>query len=238
MAEISGILSLDKFVRKMLVKMARTQDDYLRYLMIAQDGLRHLFMHKLGYITNTRLTVDTDTNTADFPADYVGYVSLSVPDDGRMWTLTRDDSLIATTTTVDESETLDFNYGEGVDLDEELIPLGYGARGGFSDTYFSVDLKQRRFIIAGIIPAFIILRYVSSGINTDAETYIPLEAEESLESYVRWKCSEYEEQPRPIITEKKKAFESAVRRMNRLHAPTLFEIKDAIYATSNQSLKR
>lgn len=238
MAEISGLLSLDKFVRKMLFKMSQPNDAYLRYLMIAQDGLRHLFMHKLGYMKNVKLTVDTDTNTIDFPTDYIAYVSLSVPDEGRMWTLTRDDRLITTTSTDDDGEYLDSDYGEGFDLDEEYVPIGLGARGGFNDTYYTVDMKNRRFVFAGLTPTHVILRYISSGINTDAETYIPLAAEESLESYVRWKHSEYAEEHRSIINEKKRAFESAVRRMQKLHAPTVDEIKDAIFRSSNQSLHR
>lgn len=238
MAEVSGIIGLDKFVRKMLFKMKRPNDDYMRFLLIAQDGLRYLFMHRLGYITNIKLTVDADTNTIAFPDDYVGYVSLSIPDKGRMWTLTRDDGLIPTTSTDDDGEYLDSDYGEGADISSEYVPVGLGARGGWNDTYYTVDHKQKRFIISGITPSHVILRYVSSGINTSAETYIPLYAEDTLEKFCRWQLSEYDEERRDIVSEKKRAYESALRNMRKFLAPTFDEVRDALYATMNQSIRR
>lgn len=238
MAEISGLLSLDKFVRKVMFKMKKENDNYFRYLMIAQDGLRHLFMHKLGYFTHVKLTVDSDTNTIDFPTDYVHYVSLSIPDDGRMWTLTRDDSLVPTTSTDDDGEYLDDDYGEGYDLSEEYVPLGYGARGGYNDTYYTIDHKNRRFIIAGVSPSHVILTYISSGINDGSETYMPLYAEMPLEKFMLWQLSEYDSENRMITAEKKRAYESAIRQMRKLLAPTLDEIMDAIARTTNQSIRR
>jgi hypothetical protein len=238
MAEVSGLIALNKFVRKTMFKMKKENDNFFRYLTVAQDGLSHLFMHKMGYITATKLTVGTDTNTIDFPADYVHYISLSIPDDGRMWTLTRDDDLVTTTSTDDDGEYLDDDYGEGFDLSEEYIPLGYGARGGFNDTYYTIDHKNRRFVIAGTNPSHIILRYVSSGINDGAETYLPKYAEMPLEKYMMWQLSEYDNEHRTVTADKKRAFESAIRQMRKFLAPTLDELKDAIFRTQNQSVRR
>ena len=237
MAEISGLITLDQFVRDLLFKMEKPNDDYFRYFKIASDGLRHLFMHQLGYVTHTKLTVDTDTNTINFPDDYVGYISLNVPNAGRKWSFTRDDSIISTTSTDDEgNEYLDADAGEGVNLGEEVSYSGYGARGGINDYYFSIDHRNRRFIISGLSADFVVLTYVSTGINATAATYIPRYAEDVLEQFIRWKDAEYKDDQTQLF--KAQQFEKAVRQMKKFNAPSLQEIRDAIMRSSNQVLHR
>ncbi len=237
MAEIAGIITLDTFVKDLLFKLEKNDDDYLRYFKISVDGLRHLLMHKLGYVTHTKLVLDTDTNTIDFPNDYVGFVSLSVPDNGRMWTLTRDDRIVPTTSTDGNGdEYLDEDAGETVDLGEEANYSGYGARGGINDWYYSIDHKNRRIIINGLEADFFILTYISSGINASSATYIPLYVQEPLEDYVRWQDAKYKDAQDQDY--KKKLFEESQRRMIKLNAPTFSEIKDALYRSANQSIHR
>ena len=239
MAEIDGTMTVNAFVKKFLFKLGKNDDEYLRYLQIALDGLRHLYMHKLGYIESSKETVDTDTNTVDFPDDYVGFISLSVPVDGRMFTLTRDDSIVPTTSTdIAGDEYLDSDDGEGVDLSEEYVPLGYGARGGYNDWYYTIDHKQSRFIISGRSADHVILRYVSSGINATSATSIPLYLEEVLECYIRWMVSDYDDEHRGIVGDKKQAYNAALRRMVKFNAPAIYEIKDAIMSTASQSIRR
>jgi len=238
MAEIDGTITLNKFVKKLLFKMGKNHDEYLRILQIVNDGLRHLFSVSLGYITWSKLTVDTDTNTIDFPDDYVHYISLNIADDGRLWSLTREDSLVPTTSTNDDGEYLDEDDGEGVDLGEEVVPIGYGTRGGYNDYYFREDRKNRRFIINGITTTSVVLAYISSGINTDSSTSIPIYAEEPLEYYVLWKIAEYSDAKQVDIYAKRQSFNNALRRMKKLLAPSLQEMKDALYESSNQTLHR
>lgn len=237
MAEISGLITLDQFVRDLLFKMEKPNDDYFRYFKIASDGLRHLFMHQLGYVTHTKLVVDTDTNTIDFPDDYVGYISLSVPNEGRKWTFTRDDSIIPTTSIdINGDEYLDSDDGEGVNLGEEVSYSGYGARGGVNDYYFSVDHKNRRFIISGLTADFVILTYVSTGINATTATYIPRVAEEALEDFIAWKDAIYRDDQSQLVKEQR--FNQSIRRLRKFNAPSIPEIRDAIMRSSNQSLHR
>jgi hypothetical protein len=239
MAEIDGIITLDKFVKKILFKTNKNHDEYFRVFQVVADGLRHLCMHSLGFVTWTKLTVDTDTNTIDFPDDYVGFVSLSVPDDGRMWQLTRNDDLVPTTSTDSGGlEYLDEDDGEGVDLNDELVPIGYGTRGGYNDYYYQIDHKKRRFIINGITTDHVILRYISSGVNATTSTSVPLYLEEPLEYYVFWKMAEYEGAREDVIYGKRQSFNLALRRMKKFNAPSIQEVKDAIYTSANQSLHR
>lgn len=97
MAEISGLTTLDKLARKILFKKREGNENYLRYLSVLTEGLQRLNYHYVGHVKTDTLSVDTDTNTVDYPDDYVNYVSLSVADDiGKMWTFTRDEKIFLT----------------------------------------------------------------------------------------------------------------------------------------------
>jgi hypothetical protein len=239
MAEVSGVITVNKFVAKMLFKSGKNDDEHLRYLQIALDGLKQLFLQKVGYITNTKATIDTDTNTVDLPDDFMGLISLSIPDSGRMWTLTRDDSLIPTTSLdINSDEYLDTDDGEGVDLSEEYVPIGYGARGGYNDWYYTLDLKKRRIIVSGRSVSHVIIRYVSSGINATEATEIPLSLEPVLEAWLFYKISEYNDEHRGIVGDKYQAYNRELRKFMKQGAPALYEIKDAIMSTASQSIRR
>lgn len=237
MANISGVITVNRFVEKMLFKTGQNHDEFLRYLQITLDGVRTLFTQKVGYITNTKQTIDTDTNTVDYPDDYIGLISLSVPDNGRMWTLTRDDGIVPTTSTdINGDEYLDPDAGEGVDLSDEYVQVGYGARGGYNDWYYTEDKKNRRFIISGRTVDHVILRYVSSGINADAATEIPLAMEDMLEAFLMWKLASYAGDR--DVEYKYQCYNREVRKFMKAQGPNIYEIKDAIMKSTNQSLRR
>jgi hypothetical protein len=95
MAEVSGLITVDKFVRKLLHKKRVGNEEYLRYLTIIADGLQKLNFQYIGSSKTSLLEVNTDAKIVSYPGDYVNYVSLSVEDSaGKMWTFTRDDGII------------------------------------------------------------------------------------------------------------------------------------------------
>jgi len=94
MAEVSGLTTVDKFVRKLLFKKQVGNENYARFITFIADGLQQLNFHHLGAVKTSLLSVDTDTKVIDYPEDYVGFVSLSVADNsGKMWTFTRDNRI-------------------------------------------------------------------------------------------------------------------------------------------------
>ena len=94
MAEVSGLTTVDKLIRKVLFKKGADNSNYNQYLAIVADGVQELNFHHLGVVKTVLLDVDTDDNVIDYPTDYVNYVSLSVEDGGgKMWTFTRDDKI-------------------------------------------------------------------------------------------------------------------------------------------------
>jgi len=97
MAEVSGLITLDALVRKILVKKKRGNDMYNRYLQIMTDCMQHLNFHYLGAVKTTALEVNQLNKTVTYPDDYVNYVSLSIDDGkGRMWAFIKDGELLIT----------------------------------------------------------------------------------------------------------------------------------------------
>lgn len=95
MSNVSGLTTLDAFVRKLLVKKKKGNEMYLRYLTMAADAMQKLNFGYLGSVKTVELDVNTDTNTVDYPDDYIDYVSLSIDDgDGKMWTYTKDGNIL------------------------------------------------------------------------------------------------------------------------------------------------
>jgi hypothetical protein len=97
MSEVSGLITLDALVRKLLVKKKRGNEMYLRYLQILTDGVQELNQNYIGAVKTSALEVNTLNKTVSHPNDYINYISLSVDDGrGRMWTFTKDDELLIT----------------------------------------------------------------------------------------------------------------------------------------------
>jgi len=97
MPEVSGLITLDALVRKLLVKKRRGNELYLRYLQVLADGMQELNQHYMGAVKTSTLEVNTLNKTVSYPDDYVNYVSLSIDDGkGRMWTFTKDGELLIT----------------------------------------------------------------------------------------------------------------------------------------------
>ena len=241
MAQISGTITYDRFVSDMLLKLDLSDDHYMRLMRIAADGMEELNMHHLNNIKDVKLTVATATNTIAFPTDYLGFISLSVPWYGRMWEFTRDDHLVITTDgTVGLDEAYDTNDGEGVNVGDNGVVLGFGSRGGVNKYFYTIDNRKGRIAFSGFTPDHVILRYISTGIdNFDTTTNtIPIPVKRSLDVYVRWMNADYLDQAQSKIFELERKYKEEVRKLKKFYGPTLNDIRDSIYRTSSQSIRK
>lgn len=239
MAEVSGNITYDRFVGDMLLKLNLNDDHYMRLLRIASDGMQELNMNYLSNVKNAKLTVDTDTNTIAFPSDYMGFVSISIPWYGRMWEFTRDDRLVITTDgTQGVDEEYDVDDGEGINVGDNGVVSGLGSRGGVNRYFYTIDQKRDRIAISGFAVDHAILRYISSGIDTTAVNYIPRPVQRVLEFYVRFMNADYLDQPQSKIAELERKYKEEVRKLKKFYGPTLTEIRDSIYRTTSQSVRR
>lgn len=125
MAEVSGLTTVDKLVRKLLFTKGRGNEDYLQYLAIISDGVQDLNFHHLGLVKSS--VVGVSNGAVAYPYDYVNYVSLSVDNGrGRMWTFTRDDKILPLTESfVDESVYLGAYGGDDYISYSDDFYIGY-----------------------------------------------------------------------------------------------------------------
>lgn len=224
-----GVRTLKQMVKDIHFEGGYGNDNWKIIGQFALNAIRDLHMFTTKQYKITKVTVDTQTNTIDWPTDYIGFCYLGVPSNGRLRTLTRDNLLITTTTLVNGQETLNSAQGEGVIPPEGQL-YGYGTTGGKNDFYYAEDEANRRFILVGTNPANVLLGYISSGIE-DKDTLIPIRYKEAIINFVRWKLNLREPvSPSKLQTANyfKDLYEQECNKMKAFEDPTLDEIYDAL----------
>jgi len=227
MAYISSLISLDAFVRRLLAKEGKDDDDYMRYMQIACDGIRDMTIHDFTVEVTKVVTVNSTTNTFSFPTDFVKYIWVATNIDGRWWKYTRDDDMVP------------LKDDDSVDIQDSLPNIAnyqystsYGEAGGKNRYYFRPDYENRRFQVSGDTPDVVVLKYVSNGINSAGTINIPDYALLALEDYVRWKLADYEGDAESHIVRLYAQYKESRRKMRMVRRPALQDIRDTIYATS------
>ena len=232
MANISSQISLDAFVRRLLGKEGKDNEDYLRYLQIACDGLRDMYLHDFEVEVTKVVTVDSTTNSFNFPSDYAYYTAIATVIDGRWWVYTRDEEMAPLED--DDGATVQSTLPN---IAKYNVRSSLGEAGGYNQYLFKEDRKNRLFQVGGYTPDVVVLRYVSNGIDASGSINIPDYATLALEDYVRWKIDDYEEKAESHIARKENQYKISRRKMRQIHRPTLQELIDAIYKTSGQLLR-
>jgi hypothetical protein len=235
MANTSTLISIDKFVRGLLFKEGKTNDDYMRYLQITCDGIRDMHMHDFHIEVTKVVTVSSATNTFDYPADYIVYTSIATEHHGKWWLYTRNDGIVPlnddTATPVAIQTTM-----QNVSLWDEPSTLSSG--GGQNMYYFRPDDKNRRFIVSGFTPNVVVLRYISNGIDAAGDIFIPDQAKTTLENYLRWQLAEFNDEPLSRCQWKEGLYTASLKKMRLLNIPTVSEVYDIILESSGQGPKR
>jgi hypothetical protein len=190
------------------------------------NAIRELHMFHTKQFKISKVIVDTQTNTIDWPTDYIGLCYIGIPKDGKLWTMTREQNLITTTTLVNGQETLDPLQGEGLfPSDGQLV--GYGTHGGKNSFYYSEDELNRRFILVGANPINILLGYISNGVS-DKDSVIPIRYKECIINFVRWKLKLREPIDYKGADYFKDLYEQECNKLRAFEGPTLDELYDAL----------
>lgn len=233
MANISSLISLDAFTKRLLGKENKTNDDYLRYMQIACDGIREFSIQHYDIEVTKVVTVDATTNTFAYPSDYVRYVMIGTPIDGRWWYYTRDQQMVP------------LQDDDGVDIQTSLpnvadyaYPSDMSSGGGANLYYFREDQVNRRIQVGGFTPSVIVLKYVSNGLDSGGDINIPDYATLALEAYVRLTLADYDDQPESTIFRLQRQYDNRIRSMKRAQRPTLRDLIDTVNATTSQLLRR
>lgn len=221
-----GYRTLKQIVKDIHFESGLGMDSWKYIGQFALDAIRELHMFHTKQYKITKVTVDTQTNTIDWPNDYIGLCYLGVPSNGQLRTLTRDNKLITTTTLLNGQETLNSEQGEGVIPPEGQL-FGYGTVGGKNDFYYSEDERNRRFFLIGANPANVLLGYISSGVE-DKDSLIPIRFKQCIIMYTRWKKNLREPVNMREADYFKDLYEQECNKLRAFEAPTLDEIYDAL----------
>jgi hypothetical protein len=248
----SGVVTLNYIVMSILNRIKDySMRDYLHYMQLAIEGFTELSLWHLSNIEVVYLRMNL-AKVVSLPADYVDYLKIGIPINGKLRVLTKHDNILLPRT---------FEDGESVgntDSDNTTDPNSvvffsdhfrngsfvgglFGLPGGIDDAYYRIDKERRTITFSGIVDrSEIVLEYVSSGINVAGSTVIPREAAESLRTWIIWQTKE--NNPRLSLSDKMRAeqnHDKAIAAFDFFQgAFTIDEYKRMIWGTTFQSIKR
>jgi hypothetical protein len=197
----------------------------------------------------------TPAKTVQLPADFVDYVKIGYPINGKLRVITNNESILLPRTFDDTLEPIGNFYG--VAIGEEALSgavffsdhwksgqfVGgmYGLPGGVDDCYYRIDRENRQIVFSGSTPrSEIVLEYMSTGLKSDGSSLIPREVVAPLRAYVLWQMIVND--TRVAANEKdrrERAFNEATEALRSFsNAFTADEYLSMLYSTVHQSVKR
>lgn len=241
MADTSGLITIKNVVDGFMFKTRADSSDFKLLYQLACEALIELNLWVLEDGRNlVKLNMTgNDIYIVDLPDDYLKFIAIGVPVNGKLVTLTRDNGIITTTTESGGAETLDSDYGEGVDINSSY-GYTYGATGGRNtDGYYKIDEANRRIVFRNVTKTEVFLEYVSSGLSLDSETYIPAIAKRAMESYMMWEFYKYKiDFPESKIARYESDYINRKSELIGLTLPTMSELADVWYEGMHQSIRR
>jgi hypothetical protein len=232
MAHSSGWISIKNMTKEILLETGRDMGEYKKLMHYVINGVRDLNIYHYDNVKTVK-KICNDIGVINFPSDYVSFVSLAMADGGLIWTLTRRDDLIRTTTELNGDETLDSTIGEGVDIDTGTN-YGYKTIGGKNDYYYTLEEENNRIIVRPVSTTrTFFLQYITSGIDLDDgnETTIPVKIKEALKYWVLYKeAMNSDSGNKNLVAMYKNEYREEVSKLRFLQLPTADELRDMVYA--------
>jgi len=235
MAHTSGWITIKQMVNEILFETGMDTGYYKKCMHHVINGVREMNKFYCDGVKTEKVTCDS-IGVIDMPSDYVEFVRLSFNYGGLMYSLTRRDDIVKTTTLSEGDETLDSDIGEGVALDTGK-DYKYATTGGKNDYYYTIDVENDRFIVRGIPTRTLFLQYISSGIDLDDGngTNIPVKIKEALKSYVLYKNALMDiKADKRLVPLYKQEYNEEVSKLKFLELPTGDELLDMIYGTYSE----
>lgn len=252
--KIAGVVSLRKVVMSYLNRIEDySMRHYYRMMQIAIEGYTELNLWHLDNIEVVYLNVDPTSKIASLPSDYVDWLKVGIPVGGKLKVLKRHDKILLPRTSTDGLET--FSNADANDTTDaaslvyfsDHIRCGqfvgglFGMSGGVSDASYRFDRERRTFAFTDTITDnYIVLEYISSGVNLTGSTTIPREAEPALRTYLLWQAVEND----PRISQAEKArrednYDKAVAMLRDFQDIfTAEEYRQMLWGSSRQTPKR
>jgi hypothetical protein len=193
--------NLDTLVKGLLLKEQKPLHFYLQFLTYACSGLSKLNVHTLKHV-NTKMLPVTAYKAVQIPVDYVDWVQVGFKVGERVRPLIYDDSLNSLNNygadgrkavhdnTLPDGTTVDMYKDDSWYVDNVLDTPYFGRRTDRDDWKFKV-LPHRgehgEIQLSADFPYnFVILDYITDGLEADAATKIDPLAVPALEKFIMW----------------------------------------------------
>lgn len=237
--DIDGLITIREIVEGYMLDSEISMLERHKIFRACMDAIKRLNMYATDDGTRlVKLEMD-DNGIVDLPMDCLRYKATAIPLDGKLWTYTKDEGIITTTTLSGGAETLDSDYGEGVTINPAYSE-NYAAKGGINDYgYFKVDHERNRIVFRNYDRSEIFVEYVSSGVSKTSETYVPRTSKEAIEAYIDWALIARRRDVSRV--EKEEAWRVYIREVGMIkifQLPTLEEIADAWNKQLSQGYNR
>ena len=230
--------TIRKVVNKIRSRGRISENEDPEIYQLVLDTMKELSLFTLPYKQITKITVDS-LGRVQLPKDYLMFLGIGVPRNGRVFTFTKDKSVVQSTDETYVYEAVNTEYGEGQTLPVNTSYV-YASGGGLSNTNFVLNERRGFIQLTDFIGTEATLFYVSSGISDSPDgVTIPLIAEEAIIAGVLWKHIAYD--LNIGIGEKRereRLFGEAELDIKRLSFPTVDEILDNYYKDLYQTVKR
>lgn len=239
--EVKGYSTLKTIIANVLNDLdGGNMAHYKKYMQWAIRGYKELKLFALPIATTVRLPVNSDIYSVTMPDDFVNFVAIGIPYNGKLWTFSEYKDLIPTTTEDCGQETQDTDFGENITQDTGEYIYNYGASGGINQYYYKKDFGNNRVLLNGS-PTLtnVVLKYVSTGVNIGSQTFIPKVAEEALIAYIHWKRTQFDKSA--TAYDKASFKQDWITEFNKLKFVTGSDIEamyDALYETMIPTIKR
>lgn len=230
--------TIRKIVSKIKSRGRISDADDMDLFQLVIDTMRDLSLFTLPHQQIAKITVD-NLGRIQLPKDYLMFLGVGLPKNGRFYTFTKDKSVVQTSNQTYSYEAIDSAYGEG-ESPTRVSSYSYGSGGGLSETTFVIN-EHRGFIqLTDFVGTESTLYYVSSGISDSPDgVTIPLIAEEAVIAGVLWKYVAYDQNVNiGIARERERLYGDAQMDIKRLSFPTVDEILDRYYRDLYQTVRR
>lgn len=231
MADLLSKYTLDQIVQETLLTLPESQQNEMNYDRFFSFAIGCLREMRLLHVKDGKITIKINPNSLnryDFPDDMEEFCELGVPVNGTIWWLTRNNSIVPTTSTKNGETILDSTLGEGVDL-----PIGqfdtFTSEGAINwQGYFTIDDYNREIIINANQQTTLFLRYLSSGISKTTTTYVPTKYYSAIRAYILWKDIEFDKNmPEGKIMRYAANYNHEIAKVKRIEKPSHIEVMDA-----------
>jgi hypothetical protein len=198
-------VNLDSLVKGLLLKEGKSLHFYLPYLSYACEGLARLHVHTLKHVNAKQLPVNS-YKAVPLPIDYVDWVQAGFKVGERVRPMIYDDSLNSLNNFGADGRKIphDNTLPDGKPIivkgdewyEDSLLSAAYFGRQTDRDDYSFKVLPRRgehgEIQLSADYPYdFIILDYITDGLEADAATTIDPLAVRALEKYIMWQKLEH-----------------------------------------------